>query len=176
MDMCGVQSLCGYNTSYFFYQTLPHQKIRFQLHHVVGDWHVPYCTQDDFHTWYSLHLTSNCYTHTLGLKWGRFGSALTFRYLLLQVNPPFSTCVYVFVCVWVHVCVHVTLSCEAESQADSSPCWQRSTAGRLITAHTRTDRCQPTAYQSVTPDAVCIYMCVCLYIWEHLPVSVYVHA
>lgn len=36
-----------------------------------------------------------------------------------------------------HECVRVTLSCEAESQADSSPCWRRNTAGRLITARSR---------------------------------------
>lgn len=40
-------------------------------------------------------------------------------------------------CLFVHKCVCMTLSCEAESQADSRACWQGNTAGRLITAHGR---------------------------------------
>lgn len=40
-------------------------------------------------------------------------------------------------CMFVYKCLCVTLSCQAESQADSSPCWRKNTAGRLITAHAR---------------------------------------
>lgn len=72
-------------------------------------------------------------------------STISFAYFLnimnilciFNISSPTSKLYSSFCCVSACVRMCVTLSCEAESQVDSSPCWQRNTAGRLITAHTR---------------------------------------
>lgn len=77
----------------------------------------------------SSKLTSRRTTRTLFKK--RILFIFSISLPSLSLLPPLASCLFV------HKCVCMTLSCEAESQADSRACWQGNTAGRLITAHGR---------------------------------------
>lgn len=91
----------------------------------------------------------------------------------LKFLYPVSSLILPFVYKW---CVCVMLSCEAESQADSSPCWQGNTAGCLITA------CARQILTGASPlltsqwhQMLCVYLHVHVRMWALVCVCLRVH-